>query len=197
MKISTFKSLQQRLIDFAISPEFKSLSDFCNYHGFSDGFILNLLDVYSGNLSYYKSLFNRFIDFLRIHEGLHCSPIPRDYGKYEYSFGILLSGEYKLTDSNLHSLIYTWFLAKYDRYILTTIPVDANENSIVAFLSFVWNVGHAPEGLTLDNWTLFPVLSRKYNKVHGVECPGLVNRRQAEADLFYSTTDDIHDFIPF
>lgn len=80
---------------------------------------------------------------------------------------------------------------KYEYAINTSVKVKLNQNQFDALVSFVYNVGTGAfkksTMLKFLNEKHFPLAAGQFdrwNKVKGVVCQGLVNRRKSEKELF-------------
>jgi GH24 family phage-related lysozyme (muramidase) len=86
-------------------------------------------------------------------------------------------------------------LDEFQRVVNDAVTTELNQGQYDALLSFVYNVGAANfRGSTLlrklnaGDYAAVPGELRKWVKANGTEMPGLVRRRNAEADMFASGT---------
>lgn len=84
-------------------------------------------------------------------------------------------------------------LRTFERRVLTRLKVAVNQNEFDALVSHTYNTGGSNGLFKLVNerasrdaiWHCF---TTKYITANGVQLRGLVNRRRAEAELFFSET---------
>lgn len=82
-------------------------------------------------------------------------------------------------------------LLKFERIVLGKLKVKVNQNQFDALVSHTYNTGGSNglfklinEGAGRD--AIYAWFTTKYITANGVRLRGLVNRRKAEADLFFS-----------
>ena len=96
-------------------------------------------------------------------------------------------------EDQANDLLETQVNEKYAPAVVRLVKVPLNQNQFDALVSFVYNLGEGALAsstllklLNQGDYDSVPAQMMRWTKANGVDLPGLVRRRKAEADLFSS-----------
>lgn len=138
------------------------------------------------------------IDLITSFEGLKLKPYLCSAGKATIGYGNTYYEDgtpVKLTDKPITKKraveLFSFILPEYEKIVSQKIKVDLNQNQFDALVSYTYNTGGSD--------TLFKMINKgehpdniknwfitKYISAGGKTLPGLVRRRKAERDLYFS-----------
>jgi len=136
------------------------------------------------------------VDLIKQFEGFHPTPY-WDHQQYSWGYGTRAPGRHGSITREQAEAELQRHLAGVNQTIDSLVKVPLNENQRAALQSFVYNVGGGQDGFAGS--TLLRRLNqgdyegaanefRRWNKAGDEVLPGLVRRRQMEADLFRRPT---------
>ena len=96
-----------------------------------------------------------------------------------------------INESNAEKLLRNQIDKTYSPAVVRNVKVPLNQNQFDALVSWTYNLGEGAlisstmlKLLNQGDYDSVPTQMMRWTKANGVDLPGLVRRRQAEADLF-------------
>jgi len=98
-----------------------------------------------------------------------------------------------ITESQASKLLEAQVNDQYAAAVIRNVKVPLNQNQFDALVSWTYNLGEGAlksstmlKLLNQGDYASVPAQMMRWTKANGVDLPGLVRRRKAEADLFRS-----------